>query len=701
MLSFRAFNHLIAAALLICLSLSSSLNSPVWSAPANAKDLFYEELKDQTQADDSGITAAYCLELHRDGIPVVLCNNRFTFKSGDALRLHLKTSAKAYCYIGMVGSTGRKALLYPPQGEDNTLEPGKEYVVPPKGLIRFDNNPGTENMVVILSRQPLERTRALEMRGAKVDGDALSGLPEQIGNISVVSGDGFYKLGEKTSGSGLVYFKGENPNQPTVIEVALSHSGNGEAPDVTPQPTPSPSPNPNPVTVDPTPSPTPTPTPQPQPNPQTADGGGGCKVAYNPRFLKADEEAAKAWSIKDFGTGARDQFVQGMNHLLCNYHSQNKWGWVFTPGRVGEAGQADTGDRYRVNWDAGPIKFDNGQPVGAPAFKADDMAAVETKLSPGYSNLAVGPKWQGSQHKLPNVHDVMTGAEFTQVFDANNAPLIIAADVRAALFGNNSPGGHVVNIVDKRTKNGATEFLLLNQWGVKTNGWIGADQLVSAMNFTDKAHDQSVPPHRAFDPDRPKPMSESPYARAFPGVMSDAEVERISKTGPKKRAALPLGTVQEYSANVGSSQQELDELQKHLVDKKEGLTPDQRVKIAGAINLMRENLNLDKSPRRFPLNDQRLARIFHEANRMFNEADRIYAQGLTREDRNRGLGAMLLDTACPELIFQGFHNTCNVTTILRVELMKRPEVMLKRFVDMYTNASGDNTIVMPELQVPQ
>lgn len=696
MLTFRAFNQLVAIVLLVLFAISSSSSIPVWSAPSNAKDLFYEELKDQDQADEGGITAAYCLELHREGVPVTLCNNRFAFKSGDALRLHLKTSAKAFCYIAMMGSTGKKALLYPPQGEDNTLEPGKEYVVPPKGLIRFDNNPGTETMVVILSRQPLEQNRAMGLRGAKVDGDTLSGLPEQIGNVSVVSADGFYKLGEKTSGSGLVYFKGEKATEPTVIEVALSHSPNGEAPNVTPTPQPQPEPQPNPTAVVPDPQPQ----PQPQPEPGN-DGGRGVKIAYSPKHLKGDREALVAWDPKLFGVGARDQFVQGMNHLLCNYHSQNFYNCLFAADPPGQYGKDDNGDRYKLQSFDGPVVMNEGKPVGAPMFRADDVAAVETKLSPGYSNLAVGPMWPGSQHKATNIHDVKTGSEFTQVFDANNAPLIIAADVRAAVFGMNAPGGHVVNIVDKRVKNGTTEFLLLNQWGIKCNGWIGADQLVSAMNFTDKAHDQSVPPHRAFTPDAPKPASESQYARVLPGIMTDAEITRLMSKVPKTRAILPTGTVSEYSRGIKGMEDELKELQAHLKDKKEGLSNTEEVNIHAAINLLYANVNLDKSKRRFPLSEQRQAAIFHEANRMFNEADKIYAQGLDKNDRNRALACMLFDTACPEFIFQGMHNTCNVTTILRVELMKRPEVMLKRFVDMYTNANGDMTVVMPELPKPQ
>lgn len=107
----------------------------------NAKDMFYEELKTQAH-QTNGI--AFCLELHRPGSPTTLCNNRYPFKSGDGVRLHIKSSSPGYAYIYLdSGSTGKKCVLYPPAGssEDNRLEAGKQYVIPPNGLLKMDNNP--------------------------------------------------------------------------------------------------------------------------------------------------------------------------------------------------------------------------------------------------------------------------------------------------------------------------------------------------------------------------------------------------------------------------------------------------------------------------------------------------------------------------------------------------------------------------------
>ena len=98
----------LAPLLLACLFFLTAASN----ALADPKDMFYQELKGE---DSSGaVSVAYCLELHRgDGAPT-LCNNRFPFSSGDGIRLHVKTTAPAYAYIGLVGSSGKKSVIYPP-----------------------------------------------------------------------------------------------------------------------------------------------------------------------------------------------------------------------------------------------------------------------------------------------------------------------------------------------------------------------------------------------------------------------------------------------------------------------------------------------------------------------------------------------------------------------------------------------------------
>lgn len=206
----------------------------------NAKDMFYQELKEPTKTS-AGV--AICLELHRPGESPVLCNNRYPFKSGDALRLHVKSSTPVYAYIALAaGSTGKKALLYPPPGstEDNRLEAGKEYVVPASGQIVFDNNPGTEKLMLVFSPEKLDTERALSQRNIVIDQDSLTGIPQKIGDYSIVSNAGVYDPFKKEAGQGLVFVNNPDPSKPTAVSVLLNHGGSAPAPHPAPSPTPAP-----------------------------------------------------------------------------------------------------------------------------------------------------------------------------------------------------------------------------------------------------------------------------------------------------------------------------------------------------------------------------------------------------------------------------------------------------------------------------
>jgi hypothetical protein len=255
------------------MALIFSVYFPCLSASAtpslvNAKDMFYQELQGGgTSASVStssssnsghsshsgsgrGTTLAYCLELHRGSAAPVLCNNRYNFRSGDGLRLHVKSSTTVYAYIGLLqGSSGKKDIvLYPNSpSDDNRIQAGKECMVPPKGMIVFDNTTGVEHLAVIFTPQPLDSGRALSTRSLPIDSDSLTGIPQKVGNYSVFSNDGVYDLGVKAPGNGLVYVNNPDASKGTAIALSLNH-GNGpaEPPASTPSSNPSPPPPPRP-----------------------------------------------------------------------------------------------------------------------------------------------------------------------------------------------------------------------------------------------------------------------------------------------------------------------------------------------------------------------------------------------------------------------------------------------------------------------
>jgi hypothetical protein len=220
----------------------------------NAKDMFYQELQgggtsasvpsnsNNPGHSRRGSTLAYCLELHRGSAPPVLCNNRYKFRSGDGLRVHVKSSTTVYAYIGLLqGSSGKQdILLYPNSAsDDNRIQAGKECMVPPKGMIVFDNTTGVEHLAVIFSPQPLDGGRALSTKSLPIDSDSLTGIPQKVGNYSIYSNDGVYDLGVKAPGNGLVYVSNPDPSKPTAIALTLNHGSGPAEPPASPPPRPS------------------------------------------------------------------------------------------------------------------------------------------------------------------------------------------------------------------------------------------------------------------------------------------------------------------------------------------------------------------------------------------------------------------------------------------------------------------------------
>ena len=109
------------SSLLVLMSAMSAMSAMPAHAKGTPKDMFYQELKG---ADDSGsATVAYCLELHRGNGAPTLCNNRYPFKSGDGIRIHIKSTIPGYAYLALLGSTGQKSVIYPPNAsEDNQIQ---------------------------------------------------------------------------------------------------------------------------------------------------------------------------------------------------------------------------------------------------------------------------------------------------------------------------------------------------------------------------------------------------------------------------------------------------------------------------------------------------------------------------------------------------------------------------------------------------
>ena len=150
---------------ILSLSLAVAL---AWSGTAlsrTTRDLVFEDEEPSAQqtapanaevAGKQSIGVKTTVILERDGqTSTVLPSHEF--KSGDKVKLVFTPSVDGYVYWMAKGSSGQYQVLFPnaKAGTDNQVKRNQEYTVPIKGGFRFDNNPGSEELLCILSTERL------------------------------------------------------------------------------------------------------------------------------------------------------------------------------------------------------------------------------------------------------------------------------------------------------------------------------------------------------------------------------------------------------------------------------------------------------------------------------------------------------------------------------------------------------------------
>ena len=136
---------------------------PVETKPAETVAMANPADIADTIASNAGIS--YWIELKRGG-KNFRCNSRTAFKSGDQIRFHVIPEVDGYAYVVLKqGSSGGKAVLYPPQDKpNNILRADSDYPLPFEGWLAFDNTPGIEKLSLVFSRQKVDSTRFIDDR---------------------------------------------------------------------------------------------------------------------------------------------------------------------------------------------------------------------------------------------------------------------------------------------------------------------------------------------------------------------------------------------------------------------------------------------------------------------------------------------------------------------------------------------------------
>lgn len=79
-----------------------------------------------------------------------------TFRSGDRIKLQIKSKTAGYLYVLNQDASGRQTPLYPTKGQPSGLiQANVIYSIPTRGAIRFDNVPGNEKVTIALAKYPI------------------------------------------------------------------------------------------------------------------------------------------------------------------------------------------------------------------------------------------------------------------------------------------------------------------------------------------------------------------------------------------------------------------------------------------------------------------------------------------------------------------------------------------------------------------
>ncbi len=97
-----------------------------------------------------------------------------SFRSGDWIRLHIRVNRPAYLTVFNQGTSGDLQLIYPKKAEDarSRISPTLDFTVPTNKSkwLEFDEVPGTERMVIMLSKAPLTEVLVALGGGSGRDG---------------------------------------------------------------------------------------------------------------------------------------------------------------------------------------------------------------------------------------------------------------------------------------------------------------------------------------------------------------------------------------------------------------------------------------------------------------------------------------------------------------------------------------------------
>jgi Sec-independent protein translocase protein TatA len=165
--------------ILICCMAIFFLLTSLADAGRKTRDLVFEDDEEvaETKPDETVVAVKTTIELNRGGeisnvLPIT------EFKSGDKVKIVYTTSVDAYVYWMSEGSSGSYYMLFPnpKTGMDNFVKKNEENKIPVKGNLKFDDNPGTEKILLVMSPNKIpeleKAAKEAAVKGGKVKDSA-------------------------------------------------------------------------------------------------------------------------------------------------------------------------------------------------------------------------------------------------------------------------------------------------------------------------------------------------------------------------------------------------------------------------------------------------------------------------------------------------------------------------------------------------
>lgn len=154
------------------IAVSTAEKAKVASAPESIK----KATKTVAHKKPANIGASYFIRLKSpDGTSRDVLSSR-KFKTGERFQLGVKVNRPSYIYILNEDPSGKIVQLYPQPGGDNFVNAMGVVFLPSQGSFEFDQQPGTEQLLVYVSPTPIQA--GMPERVKKMRPDVVSVLPD-------------------------------------------------------------------------------------------------------------------------------------------------------------------------------------------------------------------------------------------------------------------------------------------------------------------------------------------------------------------------------------------------------------------------------------------------------------------------------------------------------------------------------------------